>query len=252
MPRYSGLFRTAALILFAFGSVSLSFAVDTHVWQQDEQSEFNRGTIKHLSVRSDGHITLAPTFRELADTGVPYLWSVVQDSHGTLYCAGGAPTGSTTKIYAVAPGGGSHVVAELAALEVHALAVDKQDRLYAATSPDSKIYRMSRDGKPELFFDTKAKYAWAMAFDKSGNLYVATGDEGVIYRVTPDGKGTEFFRTDETNARSMIIDSRGDLIVGTEPGGYITRITPQGKSFVLFQTGKREVTAVAEHDGVLY
>ena len=252
MPRYSGLFRTAALILFVFGSVSLSFAVDTHVWQQDEQSEFNRGTIKHLSVRSDGHITLAPTFRELADTGVPYLWSVVQDSHGTLYCAGGAPTGSTTKIYAVAPGGGSHVVAELAALEVHALAVDKQDRLYAATSPDSKIYRMSRDGKPELFFDTKAKYAWAMAFDKSGNLYVATGDEGVIYRVTPDGKGTEFFRTDETNARSMIIDSRGDLIVGTEPGGYITRITPQGKSFVLFQTGKREVTAVAEHDGVLY
>jgi hypothetical protein len=252
MPRYSGLFRTAALFVCAFGSVSLLFAVDTHVWQQDEQSEFNRGTIKHLSVRSDGHITLAPAFRELADTGVPYLWSIVQDSHGTLYCAGGAPTGATTKIYSVAPRGGSHVVAELTALEVHALALDKQDRLYAATSPDSKVYRIGRDGKPELFFDTKAKYVWAMAFDKSGNLYVATGDEGVIYRVTPDGKGTEFFRTEETNARSMIVDSHGDLIVGTEPGGYITRITPQGKSFVLFQTGKREVTSVAEHDGVLY
>ena len=252
MPRYSGLLRTAALLFCAFGSVSLSFAVDTHVWQQDEQSEFNRGTVKHLSVRSDGHISLAPTFRELADAGVPYLWSIVQDSRGTLYCAGGAPTGSTTKIYAVAPGGGSHVAAELTGLEVHALAIDKQDRLYAATSPDSKIYRITRGGKPELFFDTKAKYVWAMAFDKSGNLYVATGDEGVIYRVSPDGKGSEFFQTEETNARSMIVDSKGDLIVGTEPGGYITRITPQGKSFVLFQTGKREVTSVAEHDGVLY
>src|SRR6185437_1242016 len=252
MLRYSGRFRAAAFLLCAFGSVSLSFAVDTHVWQQDEQSEFNRGTIKHLSIRSDGHITLAPAFRELADTGVPYLWSIVQDSHGMLYCAGGAPTGATTKIYSVAPDGGNNVVAELTTLEVHALAIDKQDRLYAATSLDSKIYRIGRDGKPELFFDTKAKYVWAMAFDKSGNLYVATGDEGVIYRVTPGGKGSEFFRTEETNARSMIIDSKGDVIVGTEPGGYITRITTQGKSFVLFQTGKREVTSVAEHDGILY
>ena len=50
----------------------------------------------------------------------------------------------------------------------------------------------------------------------------------------------------------MIFDATGNLIVGVEPGGYVLRITPERKSFVLFQTGKREVTAVAEHDGVLY
>ncbi|HEX6546456.1 MAG TPA: hypothetical protein VF023_09125, partial [Bryobacteraceae bacterium] len=118
--------------------------------------------------------------------------------------------------------------------------------------PDSKIYRIGRDGQPQLFFDTKAKYVWAMAFDASGDLYVATGDQGVIYRVTSDGKGTEFFHTEEAHARTMIIDSKGDLIVGTEPGGYILRIAPSGKSFVLFQTAKREVTAVAERDGIFY
>jgi hypothetical protein len=252
MHNHSGLRRLAAVCLAASAFVSVSFAVETHVWQQDEQTEFGHGTIKNLSVRSDGRLTLAPAFHELADAGIPYLWSVVQDSHGTLYCAGGAPTGSTAKVLAVTPQGKSTTFAELTALEVHALAIDTKDRVYAATSPDAKIYRISKAGQPELFFDPKAKYVWAMAFDHAGNLFVATGDQGLIYKVTPDGTGSEFFNTEETHARSMIIDAAGDLIVGTEPGGYIMRISPQGKSFVLFQTGKREVTAVAEHDGAFY
>jgi hypothetical protein len=244
--------RIAALSFSLLFPFSLAFAVDTHVWQQDDAAEFTKGTIKNLSIRSDGRVTLAPVFRELADTGIPYLWSVVEDSHGTLYCAGGAPTGASTKILAVTPQGKSRVAAEVDGLEIHALAIDRKDRLYAATSPDSKVYRIDADGKPELFFDPNAKYIWAMVFDKTGNLYVATGDQGVIYRVTPGGKGSEFFRTEEAHARSMILDAKGDLIVGTEPGGYVLRITPQGKSFVLFQTSKREVTALAERNGVLY
>ena len=50
----------------------------------------------------------------------------------------------------------------------------------------------------------------------------------------------------------MIIDESGNLIVGTEPGGLILRVTPTGQSFVLYQANKREVTAVAEHDGLIY
>ena len=152
MYKLPGIRRLAALCTAAAALVSVSFAVDTHVWQQDEQSEFTRGTIKNLSVRSDGHLTLAPSFHELADAGMPYLWSVVQDSHGTLYCAGGAPTASTTEILEVTPQGKSSVFAELTALEVHALAIDGKDRLYAATSPDSKIYRIAKARQAGAFF----------------------------------------------------------------------------------------------------
>jgi hypothetical protein len=252
MPTFTAVQRTAAVLFTLLSCLSTASAVETHVWQQDDATEFAKGTIKNLSIRSDGRITLAPVFHELLDTGTPYLWSIVEDSHGTLYCAGGAPTGSSTKIFAVAADGKSRVAAEVEGLEIHALAIDSKNRLYAATSPDSKIYRIDAGGKPELFFDTKAKYVWAMAFDKTGNLYVATGDQGVIYRVTPDGKGSEFFKTEEAHARSMIFDGKGNLIVGTEPGGYVLRITPDAKSFVLFQTSKREVTALAERNGVLY
>ncbi|HEX3683317.1 MAG TPA: hypothetical protein VHU83_12340 [Bryobacteraceae bacterium] len=251
MRTYSGWLPAAVLFLLA-AAPRLCFAVDTHIWEQSEESDFARGTPKNLSIRSDGHVILAPEFKELDSTNVPYLWAVASDSKGTLYYAGGAPTAATAKVFELPRNGKPKVFAEVTGLEIHALAVDSQDRVYAAVLPDSKIYRIDKSGKPQLFFDPKCKYVWAMVFDRAGNLFVATGDSGLIYRVTPDGNGSEFFNTGETHARAMILDDAGNLIVGTEPSGLILRISPKRQSFVLYQAGKREVTAVAEHNGDIY
>jgi hypothetical protein len=251
MNIHSGLFRAAAFALFA-AAATLCFAVETQVWEQAEQPDFEHGILHEISVRSDGRVTLAPVFKELDSTNVPYLWAMAQDSKGTLYYGGGAPTGATAKIIALPPNGNPRIFSELTGLEVHALAVDAQDRVYAGVDPNAKIYRIGSDGKPHLFFDPKSKYVWAMAFDRAGNLFVATGDAGLIYKVTPDGKGSVFFDTGETHVRSMIVDPAGNLIVGTEPTGLVIRVTPQGKGFVLYETDKREVTAVAERDGQVY
>lgn len=251
MSFFSALRRAAFLVALA-AAPTLSFAVDVHVWEQSDASDFSHATTRRIAIRSDGHLTLSPEFKELDSTTVPYLWAIAQDSQGTIYYAGGAPTGANTHIFALSPGKKPRVFAELSGLEVHALAIDAQDNLYAAVLPDAKVYRIDRSGKSTLFFDPHAKYIWAMAFDKAGNLFVATGDSGLIYKVAPDGKGTQFANTEETHARSMIIDREGNLIVGTEPGGLVIRITPDGKQFVLFQTAKREITAVEEHDGEIY
>src|ERR1700723_3115209 len=101
--------RPAAILLLACAPL---LAVDTHVWEQSDQADFSRGTSKHLSIRSDGHVTLAPEFKELDSTTVPYLWAMAQDSKGTVYYAGGAPTGATTKILALSPGGRPRSFAE--------------------------------------------------------------------------------------------------------------------------------------------
>ena len=252
MQIFPALCRTVGAVLMMLAPAYSCRAVETHVWEQSDQSEFSRGTPKNLAIRSDGHITLSPDFKELDSTTIPYLWAIAQNSKGTLYYAGGAPTGATTKIIERTKDGKSKVYAELTGLEIHALAIDSQDRVYAAVLPDAKIYRIDASGKPQLFFDPKCKYVWSMVFDHAGNLFVATGDTGVIYKVSPDGRGSEFVSTDEAHARSMIIDHSGNLIVGTEPRGLVLRITPRGESFVLFQTSKREVTAVAERDDVIY
>ena len=224
------------------------FAGDTRIWSQAGFTDFEKGLLQDLSVRSDGVLTVAPQLKELFDTSSMYLWSLARDSKGNLYAGG-----SGAKLYRIAPDGKGKVWTELDGLEIHAVAVDSKDRVYAATAPEGKVYRISAAGKPELFYDPKATYIWALAFDRQDNLFIATGDHGEIHRVTPDGKGKVFFKCEETHVRSLTLDAKGDVIVGTEPGGLVLRISPSGEGFVLYQMPKREVTAVAAApDGSIY
>jgi hypothetical protein len=246
--RQSTVFCAALLAAAAYAD-----AGQTRVWSAGEREEFEKGVIQRLSLSSDGKLALAPLLREIFDSSSPYLWSIARDSQGNLYAGGGGAGGSTTKLYVVPNGGAGKPLAELDGMDIYALAIDKQDRVYAATSPDGKVYRVSSGGKAEVFYNPRAKYIWAMAFSPAGDLYIATGDQGEIHRVTSAGNGAVFFRTDETHARSLAVDAHGNLIAGTEPGGLILRVTPAAEGFVLYQAARREVTAVAAGpDGAVY
>src|SRR5215471_4336598 len=239
-------------LVFVFVSTA-AFAVETKVWQQSGTADFEKGTLTHLSLSSEGRLSLAPVMKEVLDGGVAFLWAVARDSKGTLYAGGGGLGASKAKLFAVDAQGKSKTLAEVDGVAIQAIAVDKSDRVYAATSPDGKVYRVDAAGKADVFYDPKAKYIWALAFDGSGNLYVATGDHGEIHRVTTSGSGSVFFRTEEAHARSLAVDSRGNLIVGTDPSGLILRVSPMGQGFVIYQAPKREITAVlAAADGTIY
>ncbi|MGA2212907.1 MAG: hypothetical protein ABSH31_06485 [Bryobacteraceae bacterium] len=239
--------------LVALLACAACLAVETRFWQQGDRSDFERGTLTHLSLRGDGRIFLSPELVEVFDSTTPYLWTVAADSKGTLYTAGGGSGSGSAKVFAIDRNGKSRTFAELDGLEIHALVLDGNGALYAATDPDGKIYKIAADGKPRLFYDPHQKYIWAMAFNSKGDLFVASGDQGEIHRVTPAGSGSVFFKTEETHARSLAIDAQDNLIVGTEPSGLILRISPAGEGFVLYQSPKREITAVAlQPDGAVY
>ena len=228
-------------------------AVETKTWTENDQADFEKGTLTKLSLRNDGRLTLAPAFKEIVDTSMPYLWALARDSKGNLYAGGGGPGGTQAKLFVIDAAGKSKVLAELPGMEIHSVVVNAHDQVFAATAPDGKVYRIGSDGKPDVFYDPHAKYIWAMAFNSKGELFVATGDEGEIHKVAADGKGAVFFRTEETHARSMAIDGQDNLIVGTEPSGLIVRISTKAEGFVLYQAAKREITAVAvAPDGAIY
>src|SRR5579863_1952606 len=229
------------IILLLVTGATICLAGETHSWTQSDYSDFQKGNLKNLSIRSDGRLSLAPSTTEVYDSSTAYLWALAQDSRGNLYTAGGPGA----KLFRIPPKSKGEKVAEFDALEIHAIAIDSKDRVYVATAPDGKIYRVSPNGKTDEFYDPKQKYIWSMLCDPAGNLYVATGDQGEVHKVTPDGKGEVFFKTDETHARSMALDHDGNLIVGTEPGGLVIRVSPKGEGFVLYQMAKREVTALA-------
>lgn len=228
-------------------------AGETKSWTHTSQADFENGTLKKVSLRSDGRLSIAPAFQELHDPSIAYLLALATDSKGNIFAGGGSPGDSAAKLITLDPSGKARVLAELPGLQIQAIAIDRNDRVYAATAPDGKVYRVSADGKSEVFYDPKAKYIWALAFSKAGDLFVATGDAGDIHRVRADGSGSVFFRTEETHARSLAIDPQDNLIVGTEPGGLILRVSPAGEGFVLYQAAKREVSAVAVNQfGMIY
>jgi outer membrane protein assembly factor BamB len=237
---------------------SLLPAVDTKTWEQNSMEDFDRGTLQHLSLSSDGRLSVAPRLREVYDASLAFLWAVARDSKGNIYVGGGSLGGSRAKLSVVDSQGRGKLLAELDGITVQAIAIDRQDRVYAATSPDGKVYRLdAASGKADVFYDPKTKYIWSLAFAKNGDLYVATGEQGEIHRVTPAGTGSVFFRTEEAHARSMTVDAADNLIVGTEPSGLIMRISTAGpqnaQGFVLYQAPKREITAVAvAADGSIY
>lgn len=245
--------RPIPLVCALVCACTLLPAVQTKFWEQGSMEDFDQGTLRNLSISSEGRLAAAPRVRQIYDSSMAFLWAVARDSKGTIYTGGGSLGSSRAKLFAIDSSGGGKLVAELDGIAVQAIAIDRQDRVYAATSPDGKVYRIDSSGKADVFYDPKAKYIWALAFAKNGDLYVATGDRGEIHRVTPAGAGSVFFRTDEAHARSLAIDAAGNLIVGTEPGGLIMRVTPTGQGFVLYQAPKREITAVAvTADGVIY
>ena len=241
--------------IFTCGALALAaaaFAGGSKVWEHSSQADFEKARLDKLSLRSDGRLELAPVFREIHDPSTSYLWAVARDSRGHLFVGGSGQDNKALVIEIDASGKGK-TLAELPGLEVHAIAVDARDRIYAATSPDGKIYRVRPGAAPETFYDPKAKYIWSLAFGKQGELYAATGEKGEIHRIAPDGKGSVFFKTDESHARSMTLDAQGNVYVGTDPGGLIFRVTPAGEGFVVYQTSKREVTALAvAPDGSVY
>jgi hypothetical protein len=241
------------LSLAATAVMASCLAVETRFWQQGDRSDFEKGTLHHLSLRSDGRLFLAPEFREVFDSSTPYLWAIAADSKGNLYTAGGGSGSGSAKLFVIDRAGKSRTFAELEGLEIHALALDSHDEVFAATDPDGKVYKIGSNGKAQVFYDPHQKYIWAMAFDSKGDLFIATGDQGEIHRVGRDGKGSVFFKTEETHARSLAIDAHDNLVVGTEPGGLILRVSPSGQGFVLYQAPKREISAVAiSRDDTIY
>lgn len=244
--------QTGALALAAAAFATGAFGGGTKTWEHSSRADFEKGKLDKLSLRSDGLLSLAPEFRELHDPSTNYLWAIAQDSKGNVY-AGGSGQDNKARVFRVDAAGKGSVLAELAGLEVHAIAVDTQDRVYAATSPDGKVYRLRDGAQPEVYYDPKAKYIWALAFSPTGDLLVATGDKGEVHRVTGPGAGSIFFRTEESHARSMTVAKSGFVYVGTEPSGLIFRVSPAGEGFVLHQASKREITALAAGaDGRIY
>ena len=238
--------------LFALLSTISAFAVEPQIWSVNSRAEVMRGDARSVSVDANGNITPAPRLTEIYKTEQPYIWSSVVDSSGNVYLG----TGSEGRIFKVGANGTGAMFADLAELNVSALATGRNGELFAATSPDGKVYQIDASGKPTVYFEPKEKYIWSLAVMADGSLAVATGDGGKIYRVRAAGAvpaASLLFDTSETHVISLAADRAGNLYAGTDSDGLVLKFGADGKPFGLLDSPLREIHELAVGpDGSVY
>ncbi len=224
------------------------FASEPRVWNLSTQQDFLKGKLHGVSLTSDGHIVLAPSLEEKADTSQAYVFSMVQNRAGDIYLG----TGNEGKIFKLSTDGKLSELVTLKEIAVYALATDAAGHLYAGSSPDGKVYEISASGQAREIFDPKEKYIWSMTVNRQGNLFVGTGPRGIIFKVNPKGEGVQFYDSPETHITALCMNG-DDLLAGSSPNGYIYRIDSAGKAFVIHDSSLSEIKALAvDRTGMVY
>lgn len=213
-----------------------------------KQKDLINGRLEGIAISADGELSLSPRIDPFFDSGRPFIWDLVADQKGNLFLA----TGDRAKLYRLDATGKSTLIGQWDDAEVYALAVDTNDRLYAAISPGGKVFRFENN-EPRLFAELPVKYIWDLIFDRQNRCYVATGDSGTIYQVEPNGQVSTFYRSSEIHIRCLAWDRQQQLLAGTHKNGYIIRFNSRKEPFVVYDSDFEEIHQIAvANDGTIY
>jgi len=227
------------------------------LWTQSAQADFERGTLDHAAVSTNGEVRMAPTLRLLHESSEQYVWSV-QPMGNAIY----AGTGNGGRVLKVDNEGQATVFCKTGELEVHALAKDKDGNLYAGTSPNGKVLKIGPDGKAtELFSlngaeaasDAGSKFILSLAVGADGTLYAGAGPKARILQMKPGEKMTELCSLPDSSITSLLVAPDGVVYAGTSEEGAVYRIQPNGSSTIVYDTDQSSITGLAlDKAGNLY
>ncbi len=222
------------------------------IWSVNSRPDVLKGDARGVSIDHNGAITLAPRWTEAFKTEQAYIWATAVDVAGNIYLG----TGGDGKVFKIDSAGKGALLADLAEINVSAVAAGRNGEIFAATSPDGKVYRLDPAGNATVYFTPGDKYIWSLAVMTDGSLAVGTGDGGRIYRVRAAGAAPDaslLFDTSETHIISLTTDRQGNLYAGTDSNGLVMRFGADGKPFGLLDSPLREIHEMSVGpDGSLY
>lgn len=216
------------------------------------QADFLQGNLDKVSVTSDGIVGHGPELIEISGIKEEYVWCLVKDSRGSIYAGTGGEAGI---IYKIENGIARKFCKLVEEKGIYAIAIDKDDNLYAATFPKPKIYKINQDGKADLFYKSDEEYIWCLAIDDKNNLYVGTGTNGKIFKINLITREEKLiFDSKETHILSFAIDKTKNIYAGTSDTGIVYKITQENntgslvKVSILYQIGNREIHTLCIDD----
>jgi hypothetical protein len=244
------IFRIAvvAFAIVAFGLAAPSDAAKVKVWQQQQQSQYDKARFKSAIVTSDGTLRLARQVKLLANLQSMNVWDILEDKSGNLFVA----TGDQGKIFKVGPDGKADPVYTSGDSEILCLAHGPDDSVLAGTGPGGKIVHINATGA-RVLCDNIASYVWSLVYiPESNTILAATGPNGRVYQVSMEGKTSIYYQTKQEHILCLARGPKGTLYAGTDKGGLVYRIDGANKGFVLYQAHQSEVRSLLVTPDALY
>ncbi len=241
------------VLLFIFLG-TIANAVSPKIWREDSQTAFLKGEPDGVSLTREGTVTLAPSYKRVADTGEDFVWALSVDKEKTLYIG----TGNKGRIYMLKPDSDR---AELlfdspdsATVHIFSLAIGADGAVYAGTSPGGLIYRIAPGREPTEFCQTGDRHVFAIVARPDGGLYAGTGgDQGRVLKIDKQGKVTALYACKDPNVVSLAIGAQGDLYASTDNSGLIYRVRDQGGADVLYDAREKEIHSLSvAPNGTIY
>ena len=243
--------RNAASFFCALAIVCLApaaSAVDSREWELTTVDNFLAGEFDGVMLEAPGTLRVGLATRE-TPVDASHVWSVVQDSRGTVY----AGTGNDGRLFIIAPDGTEAQSIELEGSQVYALAVDADDTVYAATSPNGAVFRVQADGTVEEWYRPEATYIWDLLVTRNGTLYAATGDPATLIRVTGQAKGEAVYEGTAPHFLSLAEHADGRILVGAEGTGVVTAVSTTGTVRAVYDAPVSEIRSLmCTPDGITY
>ncbi len=232
---------THVLLLVLLGTIAN--AVSPKIWREDSQTAFLKGEPNGVSLTREGTVTLAPSYKRVADTGEDFVWALSIDKNQTLYIG----TGKEGRIYMLKPDSDrAELLFDSPEVHIFSLAIGIDGALYAGTSPGGLIYRIAPGREPTEFCQTGDTHVSAIVARPGGGLYAGTGgDRGRVLKIDKQGKIVALYASKDPNVVSLAIGAQGEIYAGTDNSGLIYRVRDQGGADVLYDAREKEIHSLS-------
>jgi hypothetical protein len=234
----------AAFVLSALAGTA---AGQASFWEVAGFGDLERGEFENVSLLPSGVLVLGPGLEDLGIPAADYAWSVAYGPNDDVYLTTGSP-GRLVRVQ----GARAEVLYEDEVLDLPALAVAPDGRVFVGTAPGGSVLEVTPDGAADSFFETGQGSVWDMTWSDELGLIVATGDTAAVYAVDSDGSGRLLLTSSEAGFASVA--ALGErVLAGSVPGGMLFHVTPGSGVRVLYDTRFEEITGiVVEEDGAAF
>lgn len=180
---------------------------------------------------TDGPTAAHGTAQVYFDSDEPHLISLAVDVRGVVY----AGSSNDALLYRITAPGRATVLYDFPGTDVKALAIDKNQNLFAIANEHAAVPTVPR---------RQGRTALRVAAPSDSGRSTPPAGKGRLYRIDASGQVQQLLHRTDTHFQSLVLDDSGVPHVGTAKDGQVVAVDEDLTTRVVADTDERQVGAM--------